>query len=152
VMLASCGGSPTGPSGQQEQFSWTADAQSFSASSNGLGALRSSSTLWFTGYDCGRHAGITLQINPASLGVGTHTVADGRASANWTPDASSGALASVHAWDSIGGSGSITISSISKDWVSGTFSFDLVPFSNNPDRTRRMVQGSFDMPFREKIC
>ena len=151
VMFASCGGSPTGPSGQQEQFSWTVSGQSFTASSNGRGAFRNSSAVSFTGFDCGRHSGVMLHITPADVSVGTYTVAEGRAYANWTPDASSGAAAGA-AWDSIGGTGSITISSISNDWVSGTFNFDLVPSSSNPDRTRRALQGSFDFPFREKIC
>jgi len=152
LMLASCSGSPTGPTGSQEQFSWTVGGQSFAATSNGRGALRNSSAVSFTGVDCGRSAGVSLYISPAPMSVGTYTVADGRAYANWTPDGSSGAVAGVHAWDSIGGTGSITISSISDNWVSGTFNFDLVPFSNNPDRTRRTLQGSFDMGFREKIC
>ena len=97
---------------------------------------------------------------------GTYSVGDGDggASVNWTPDARTGAAAG-EAWSAPGisrvvnntivrsGSGSLTVSSISGDWISGTFSFEVAPNPSNRDTATKMLQGSFDLSFRERtIC
>ena len=89
---------------------------------------------------------------------------DGRVSVNWTPNARTGAAAS-EAWSAPGtprlvggtfvrgGSGSVTISSISGDWITGTFSFEVVAEPSNRDTATKTLQGSFELSFRQRtIC
>ncbi len=157
AMAAACGGntSPVSPSGQAESFTWTVNGQSFTASSNGRGALSASSVLSITGADCG--AGPVLSIIVPSLAVGTYTVGPRAASVSWTPDARASSAAN-EAWDAPGllnasGSGFVTITSISADWVSGTFTAEVVPRPSNRDTSGKSVQGRFEMPIRDRrIC
>ena len=88
---------------------------------------------------------------------------DGRVSVDWAPDACTGAAAS-EAWSAPGtrlvggmfvrgGSGSVTISSVSSDWIPGTFSFEVVARDANRDTAPKALQGSFERSFRQRtIC
>jgi len=143
------------------------NGESFTATSNGMSALRAGSNLSLTGADCGRGAIFGILIRAANLSAGgTYPVGelDGTASINWTPDARTSAAAN-EAWSAPGlprvvnnvlvrgGSGTVTISSISGDWVSGTFSFEVVPNPSNRDTGMKTLQGSFELSFRERtIC
>ena len=162
VIAAACGGSPTSPTGQSESFTWTVNGQSFTATSNGRGALRAGSVLSVTGNDCG--SGAHLSINVPNLSVGTYGVGPGAVTVSWTPDARTSSAAN-EAWYApgtprvvgnafvTGGSGSVTILSISSDWVSGSFSAEVVANPSNRDTGPKTVQGSFELSFRDRtIC
>lgn len=162
VIATACGGSPTSPTGQAESFTWTVNGQSFTATSNGRGALRAGSALSVTGGNCG--SGAILNINVPNLSVGTYGVGPGAATISWTPDARTGSAAN-EAWYApgtprvvgntivSGGSGTVTISSISSDWVSGSFSAEVVANASNRDTTSKTVLGNFELSFRERtIC
>ena len=162
VIAAACGGSPTSPTGQAEGFRWTVNGQSFAATSNGRAALRAGSALIVTGGDCS--SGAFLNINVPNLSVGTYGVGPGAVTVSWTPDART-ASAANEAWSApgiprvvgnaivSGGSGSVTISSISSDWVSGSFSAEVVASPSNRDTGAKTVQGSFELSFRDRtIC
>ena len=162
VIAAACGGSPTSPTGEAESFAWTVNGQSFAASSNGRGALRTGSVLALLGGDCG--SGANMSINVRNLSVGTYEVGPGAATVSWAPDTRTG-QAAQEAWNApgtsrvvgnaivTGGSGSVTISSISSDWVSGSFSAVVVANPSNRDAGSKTVQGSFQLSFRERtIC
>ena len=153
LVTATCG-SPTSPSGQDENVTWTVNGQSFSASSNGRAASRTGG-LFINATNCGSGPFISLSIQGIDTSVpGTYAVGQGVGKANisWTPDARN---SNSPYWSAPGGqgsgSGSVTISAISNDWVSGTFSADLPPQFGNPDTTNRAVQGSFELSFRERV-
>ena len=132
-----------------------------------MGGLRAGSSLTLTGADCGRGAGINMLIRATNFGAGGTCPmgeGDGGASITWTPDARTSAAAN-EAWSAAGiarvvnntivrgGSGSLTITSISGDWVSGSFSFEVVPNPSNRDTGRKMLQGNFELSFRQRtIC
>ncbi|NOT27724.1 MAG: hypothetical protein HOP16_16680 [Acidobacteria bacterium] len=164
ALAAACAGgdSPTSPSGQQENFAWTVNGQSFTASSNGRGALRAGAVLSLTGGNCS--AGAIINLNVPSLAPGTYNVGPNAVNVTWTPDARTGSAAN-EAWHApaiprvvnnvlvAGGSGSVTISSISSEWVSGTFTAEAVAGPTNRETGARMIQGSFELSFRERtIC
>jgi hypothetical protein len=162
VIAAACGGSPTSPTGQTESFTWTVNGQSFAASSNGRAGLRAGSALSLVGGDCG--SGASLGIMVPNLSAGTYGVGPGAVTVSWTPDART-SNAAQEAWQApgtprvvgnaifSGGSGSVTISSISSDWVSGSFSVEVVANPSNRDTGSKTVQGIFELSFRERtIC
>jgi hypothetical protein len=171
VLLAmfgvACGDSPTSPSGVSEGVSWTVNGESFRASSNGMAALRVSGTLSLTGADCGRGPIIGMFIAGANMSApGTYSVGNGAgfSTVTWTPDARSGASAG-EAWTAPGiprvvngvlvggGSGSVTVSSITNDWVSGSFTFEVVANPGNQDGGNKSIQGTFELSFRERtVC
>ena len=187
LITTACGGSPTSPGGEQERFTWTVNGESFTATSNGLGALRSATggtctttttspdgtvvvstgpcgaKLFLDGADCNRKASLNIQILSANVMSGTYSVGDKGANVTWTPDARTSDTARER-WIAPGfaivgaavvslGSGSVTISNISSEWVSGRFSFEVVPDSSNQDTSAKTLQGSFELSFRERtIC
>ena len=167
VATVACGGSPTSPGGERERVTWTVNGESFTASSNGMGALRAGSALSLTAGDCGSGAVLSMLVRAANFTSGqTYQVGDGdgMVTANWTPDARTGAAAG-EAWSAPGlsrvgnnvivrpGSGLLTITSISADWVAGTFTFENLANPSNRDVGTKTVQGSFELSFRERtIC
>ena len=167
LTVVACGGSPTSPSGATEAGTWTVNGESFRASSNGLGATRTGGTLGLTAAECGRGAFLGMMIRAANMSApATYAVGDGdgMASVSWTPDARTGASAS-EAWAAPGlprvvggvlvrgGSGSVTITGISGEWVSGTFAVEVAPNPGNQDTAMKTVQGTFELSFREgTIC
>jgi hypothetical protein len=132
-----------------------------------MGALRAGSALTLTGIDCGRGAGINMFVRAANFGAGgTYPMGDGDGSVHidWTPDARTSTAAN-EMWSAPGmarvvnnvlvrgGSGSLTISSISAEWVSGSFSFEVVPSPSNRDTGTKMLQGNFELSFRQRtLC
>jgi hypothetical protein len=157
LSAVACGGSPTSPSGQTEQFTWTVNGQTFTASSNGRSALRPSGTtnISLTGANCSIGAFISvLAKNPA---VGTFPVSEAGISLRWIPDARTST--NQDAFDSPGssgfnvgtGSGTVTITSLTSDWISGTFNVVAVPFFTNQDKTQKTITGSFDLQFRDRV-
>ena len=134
------------------------------------------------GFSCGQNAGLSIQTRGASARTyvvgttpqplfGDPTIVgpgapDTDVWVTWTADARSGDAARASAWVAPGvprlvngvwvpifGSGSVTISGISADWVSGSFSFELVPDRDNMASGTRTLQGTFELSFREKkIC
>jgi len=96
-----------------------------------------------------------LVKNPA---VGTFPVSQD-VSLRWTPDARSSTNqdnfdAPGNGGLNIGtGSGTVTITSLTNSWISGTFNVVAVPFFNNQDKTQKTIVGSFELPFRDStIC
>ncbi len=164
LLVAGCGGNPVGPGGESELLEWTVDGQTYRASENGRGALRSGSTVSATGSDCGRGAVMNIMI-PNATATGTYTV--NRAlggSVQFTPDARTGTAAGEN-WEAPGiprvvnnqivadGTGTVSLTRITNDWVSGTFSGDLMPSPQNRDTSRKRVEGRFELSFRERtIC
>ena len=164
VIAAACGGSPTSPTGETESFTWTVNGQSFNATSNGRGALGAGSFLTLTGSDCGSGAHLNMSIDAPNLSAGTYAVESGAVSVNWTPDARTG-QAAQEAWYApgtprvvgnaivSGGSGSVTISSISPDWVSGSFNVEVIANPSNRDAGSKTVRGIFQLSFHDRtIC
>ncbi len=164
LLAAACGGSVVGPDGETERVEWTVDGQTYRASGNGFGALRSGAILNVTAADCGRGASINIQVQNAA-GPGTYAV-NGTPGANfgWTPDARTGASAG-EAWYAPGiprvvnnqvvsdGSGTVSITRLTGDWVSGVFSAEVIPNPQNRDSGRKRMEGRFELSFRERtIC
>jgi hypothetical protein len=156
LSTVACSFIPSSPSNESNQsFAWTVDGEPFRASSNGMGALRSD-RISINGFDCGRPAGMTIQLLRTEIATGTY-VAGADVVAQFYPNAASGNDPANLSWDAgipgRGGSGSVTVSSISGSRISGTFSFDMVPSQNNPASGSRSVQGTFDLAFGDnKIC
>jgi hypothetical protein len=167
VAAVACGGSPTSPSGAVEAVTWTVNGESFRATSNGMSALRAAGNLSLVAADCGRGPNLGMLVTAPNMGgPGAYPVGNGGGFSNvtWTPDARSGASAS-EAWSAPGlprvvngvlvggGSGSIAISSISNDWVSGSFTFEVIANPGNRDPANKTIQGTFELSFRERtIC
>jgi hypothetical protein len=162
VIATACGGSPASPTGQAESFTWTVNGQSFTAASNGRGALRAGVGLSVTGAVCG--SGAILSITVPNPSAGTYSVGPGAVTVSWTPDARTGSAAN-ESWSApgtprvvgnvlvTGGSGSVTISNVSSDWVSGSFSAEVVASPSNRDTGSKTLQGNFELSFRERtIC
>lgn len=154
MVAAGCsGGTPTSPTGQAESVTWTVDGQSFTATSNGRGALRSGAFLSLTGAQCG--SGAIIGLGVPSQSPGTYAVAPGGLSITWTPDARTGAAAS-EAWEApsirpgVVTSGSVTITSITSDWVSGSFTATLAARQGNRDPSSKTIQGQFELSFKER--
>lgn len=150
------GGTPTSPSGQAEAVTWTVDGQSFTATSNGRGALRSGAFLSLVGSQCS--SGAIIGLGAPSQAVGTYPFTSGGATISWTPDARTGAAAS-EAWEApsirpgVVTSGTVTITSITSDWVSGTFTGTLAARPGNRESSTRTIQGQFELSFKERtIC
>ena len=156
ILFSAACGSPSSPTGVSERFDWTVNGQSFAASSNGRGAQRAGTTLSLIGGACGGGAFLGISVPSGANAVGTYTVvpnSNASVSANWTPDARSGASAS-EAWNApgttrvvngsvvTGGSGSVTVSSITAEWVSGTFRFEVIANASNRDVANKTIEGS----------
>ena len=62
ILFSAACGSPSSPTGVSERFDWTVNGQSFTASSNGRGALRAGTTLALTGAACGGGAFLGISI------------------------------------------------------------------------------------------
>ena len=157
LSAVACGGSPTSPGGQSEQFTWTVNGQSFTASSNGRSALRPSGTtnVGLTGANCSIGAFLTMIVrNPA---VGTFPVSEQGITVSWIPDGRVSTPqdrfdAPGNASFNVGtGSGTVTITSLTNDWISGSFSVVAVAFFNNQDKTQKTITGSFDLQFRDRV-
>src|SRR5574341_2260479 len=95
LLITSCGGNPSSPSGEAADFTWTVNDVSFRSSSNGRGAATFGNTFQFAAADCSRHANLNIQIRQPTASVTTYQVDGGLINATWTPDASSGAAANV---------------------------------------------------------
>lgn len=156
LVCLACRGTPTSPSGQPESFTWTVDGQSFTASSNGRGALRSGAVIDVTAADCSSGAILTIILPGTS--TGTYNVTQG-VSVSWTPDARTSSAANERWYSpdltggSSTGSGTLTVKSISGDWISGSFNVVAVPPLSNRDKTPKMIQGTFELSFKERtIC
>jgi len=157
VSAVACGGSPSSPDGQTEQFTWTVNGQSFTATSNGRTALRPAGTtnVGLTGANCSIGAFISMIVrNPA---VGTFPVSTQGITVNWIPDGRTstnqdGFDAPGVAGLNIGtGSGTVTITSLTNDWISGTFNVVAVAMFSNQDKTPKTITGSFDLQFRDRV-
>jgi hypothetical protein len=167
TIIATACGSPTSPSGKQEQFAWAVNGVSFNATSNGIAALRAGPGISLYGTDCGRGANLQVVVTAPSITIRTYSISPStpsEVSVIWTPDARTGEAAGEN-WMApgqqrivdgklvTGGSGSVTITSISGDWVSGTFNVEVEPSRTNRDTATKTLQGSFELSFRErKIC
>lgn len=164
VMLASAcsGNDATSPSGQAEAFTWTVNGQTFAASANGRAALQVGGNLSLTGGNCGTGAFMSILVRGA--GVGAFRVSNDQATVQWTPDAKT-STAALEAWQApglprvvgnalvSGGSGSVSITSMTADWVEGSFTAELVANPNNRDPSPRTVQGTFQLPIRDRrVC
>ena len=162
AITAACSSSPTSPSGQTDNFTWTVNGQPFSASSNGMAALSVNGRLSLAGVNCSAGAG--LGINVPSTAAGTYNVGTGGVSITWTPDGRSGSAAN-EAWSApaiprvvgntivAGGSGSLTITSSSADAVSGNFSAEVIADPSNRDTAAKTVSGSFSLRIRDRsVC
>ena len=156
LATASCGSNPTSPSGKTESFTFTVNGESFTASSNGRTASQSANFLSVGGGNCGNGSTINVSISGVPIVPGTYPVGfnPGNARVQWTSNAR---VSNSQTWEAPGpglsGSGSVTISEISGDWVSGTFTAVLVP-RPGADTTNRSVQGTFELGFRDRgvIC
>ena len=151
ALLAVACGTPTSPTGQSEGFDWTVNAQQFKASNNGRAASRGGSFTYLTGANCGSGGTgiVSIQLG-AIAGPGTYSVSNDGVNVTWTPDASSGDAAGEN-WSApgiprvvggvlvTGGSGTLTITSISNEWISGSFRFELVPSPTNRDTTTKTM-------------
>ncbi|MCC7009912.1 MAG: hypothetical protein IT184_13980 [Acidobacteria bacterium] len=157
---AACSRTPTSPTGASENFTWTVDGQSFTATSNGRYASHSGASVSMTGAACNAGAHVSLRF--PNTGPGTYTLGTSTPVATWTPDARTG---SADAWNApgiprvvdgkivSGGSGSVTVTSLSSDWVSGTFRFEVVPNPANKDMANKIIEGSFELSFKERtVC
>ena len=164
AIAAGCGGTPTSPSGQSESFTWTVNGQSYTASSNGSAALRVNSVLSMAAANCGSGAGLGVMVTMPNWSAGTYPVGSGSVSITWTPDART-SQAAGEAWSApgiprvvnnvivSGGSGSVAISSVSADWVSGSFTAEVVANPSNRDTAPKTIQGSFELPIRDRaVC
>ena len=99
-------------------------------------------------------AGLDIQILRTNVEAGTYAVGP-EVNATYTPDGRTGQSAGVN-WvvgGSHGGTGSVTVSSVSGSRVAGSFTFEMVPGGDNPSRGTTSVQGTFDVPFgNSRIC
>ena len=145
-------------------MSWTVNGQSFTASSNGRAALHVASSLSVTGANCGSGAHLSIGVTGINPGPATYSVGPGGATVGWTPDARTGAAAN-EAWSAPGlprvigntlvrgGSGVVTITGISSDWVSGSFSAEVVADPSNRDSAPKTIEGTFELPIRDRrVC
>ena len=153
---AACGkgGTPTSPTGQTETLTWSVDGLSFAASANGRAAFRFHESLALFGSDCGRSAILDIGI-PDNASVGTYRIGDAGLSVRWTPDNRTAGgeswLAPTRPGSSLSrGAGSLTISSISPEWIAGTFAFEVFPFpfGANREAPSKNLQGRFELSFR----
>jgi hypothetical protein len=164
AITAACGGTPTSPSGQSESFTWTVNGQAYAATSNGSAALRVNSVLSMAAANCGSGANVGVSVTMPTWSAGTYPVGSNSVSINWTPDART-SQAAGEAWSApgiprvvnnaivSGGSGSVTISSISNDWVSGSFSAEVIANPGNRDGAPKTIQGTFELPIRDRtVC
>lgn len=164
LLAGACGGSVVGPGGETETVEWTVDGQAYRATGNGFGALRSGSNVNITATDCGRGAAINVQVQNAA-GAGTYAV-NGTSGAlfGWTPDART-SVSAGEAWYAPGiprvvnnqvvtdGSGTVSITRLTSDWVSGVFSAEVIANPQNRDSSRKRMDGRFELSFRERtIC
>jgi hypothetical protein len=146
-----CGGSPSGPSDPANQFKWTVDGQSFSASAQGMSALdRGNGTVDVGGSICSNsnYAGVSLSFQ-GPLTVGTYPMSKVSAiyfkTEQWEYRPAFGASPAR-------GSGSVTLSSVSPR-VAGTFAFEMVPTLGTGSSGNKSLQGSFDLSFGDgKVC
>jgi hypothetical protein len=92
--------------------------------------------------------------NPA---VGTFPVSEQGITVSWIPDARVSNPqdrfdAPGSASFNVGtGSGTVTITSLTNDWISGSFNVVAVAFFNNQDKTQKTITGSFDLQFRDRV-
>lgn len=164
LLAGACGGSVVGPGGETETVEWTVDGQAYRATGNGLGALRYGTRVTISGSDCGRGPSMNIQV-PNAVGAGTYAV-NGTTGAQfgWAPDARTSASAG-EAWYApslpfvvnnqivTDGSGTVSITRLTADWVSGVFSAEVIPTAQNRDTSRKRVDGRFELSFRERtIC
>jgi len=141
------------------QFGWVFNGLSYGAPSDGAAVLPGSSTAAVAGKICGGGASVTMTLS-GNLALGA-TPAGPVLSVIYSedtrsPDASirtawlAGALGSTSPTP---GTGSLTITNVSPSFVSGTFSFVLVPASENPSTGTRSLAGSFTLPFgTHQVC
>lgn len=165
IVVSACGGeTPTSPGGAAESVSWTVNSQSFTASSNGRAALHVASALSVSGANCGSGAILSINVSGITPGAATYSVGSGGVTITWTPDARTGEAAN-EAWSAPGlprvigntlvrgGSGAVTITNMSSDWVSGSFSAEVVANPSNRDPAPKTVQGTFELPIRDRrVC
>ena len=152
---AACGkgGTPTSPTSQAETLTWSVDGTSFVASANHRAAFRGGGWLSLNGSDCGPSSFLGLQI-PDNASVGTYRIGDADLSVSWTPNR----MAVLEWWlaptippripgSSLSqGAGSLTISSLSQEWIAGTFAFEV--FSPvNREAPSKNLQGRFELAF-----
>jgi hypothetical protein len=98
LSTVACSFIPSSPSNESNQsFAWTVDGEPFRASSNGMGALRSD-RISINGFDCGRPAGMTIQLLRTEIATGTY-VAGADVVAQFYPNAASGNDPANISWD-----------------------------------------------------
>jgi hypothetical protein len=143
LALAACGGdgdsgSPTGAD-DGGSFRATIDGQAWSAAQTG--AIRGEHVLSLAG------ATFPTQITISLVGVtapGTYQL-----SGDSTSQAKASVLIGDRAWitAAAGGSGTVTITTLTPSRAAGTFSFDAVPFVPPATGTKRVTAGQFDISF-----
>ncbi len=144
---------PTGPSGESANISWTVDGASFSGSSNGRSADYLSSLFSITGSQCGTGAFLSVQFR-GPLAARTYNLGEFDLGGSWTPDARTIGDKPVWVARSGKGSGSLTVSEVSSSWTKGSFEFLMSSDSNLASGTRS-IRGSFSLPLGKydgKIC
>lgn len=161
-LFGACG-SPTSPSGAREGATWTVNGESFQATSNGLAASRSGTSLGLTMGDCGRGPFLSIFIANADFSApATYTAVGGSdaASITWNRDAR---VSNSDSWMGPGttrladgrfvrlGNVSVIVTNISSDWVSGTFTAEAVASPENADTGTKTIQGSFELSFRQRV-
>ena len=110
-----------------------------------------------TGSNCSSGAHISMIGRNAA--VGTFPVSNQGISVSWIPDARTSA--NQEHFDAPGsagfnvaiGSGTVTITSLTNDWISGNFNVVATAFFTNQDKTPKTISGSFDLRFRDRtLC
>jgi hypothetical protein len=128
-------------------FTWTVNGQSFRAAEKGMIAFRRAGNSYvdLVGSDC-QSSSVLLGF-VGGVAVGTYTVGSPRIDVGYV-------LNGVQ-WgaNARGGSGSVTVLSVSGSRVVGTFAVEMVPPANNPSAGTRSVQGAFDLGFSTRtVC
>jgi hypothetical protein len=141
---------PFGPANYPGFFRFSVDnGAEQAATSNGRLALDSGGALSLTGTNCDSGQFMSIGI-PAPLGTGPRTVSNVFASYQADASASNGSPSYTASSSSPGSGGSVTIDSLTKDRVKGSFDLTLVPF--NAPGSKRIV-GTFELEIADKtIC
>jgi hypothetical protein len=143
VTALGCGGDNTGPNGQTNG-DMTAKIDGASWTSVGTFATRTATNAGTIVALSGADANSTaIGMGFVDTGVGTYTISA------TSPTNADLIESGGHAWaaSAIGGSGTLTVTTLDATHIVGTFTFSMVASSGGATGTKSVTQGAFDVKF-----
>jgi hypothetical protein len=143
VPLAACGGGddPAGPGGGGAGMSARVDGQSWTATF--AHGVRDQASVVVGA--AGQGAGTQINFALVSKGTGTYPLGPAGDAAYLTQGGNGWVTGAS------GGSGSVTLTTLTDTRIAGTFEFTAVPVTGGASGTRTITQGSFDVEFTNPI-